>query len=51
VGGRGEGAGGSNELDAARSAQSKSFFLFWIFRAASCGGHDSLPDSIFLYKI
>jgi len=27
VGGRGEGAGGSNELDAARSAQSKSFFL------------------------
>ena len=27
------------------------FSLFWIFQAASCGGHDSLPDSIFLYKI
>jgi hypothetical protein len=27
VGGRGVGAGSSNELDAARSAQSKSFFL------------------------
>ncbi len=27
------------------------FSLFWICLVASPGGHDSLPDSIFLYKI
>ncbi len=49
-GGSGGGAGSSFELDAARNAQSKSlnlFSLFCIFQAASCGGYDSLPNSIF----
>ena len=49
-GGR-EGAGSSNELDAARNTQSNCFSIFWIFRAASCGRRDSLPNSVFFHLI
>ncbi len=45
--GRGVGAGGSNELNAARNAQSKSFFLILDLLGASCGGLYSLPNYIF----
>ncbi len=52
-GGRGGGAGGSIQMNLMPPGVPKVnlFSLFCIIRVASCGGHDSLPDSIFLYKI